>query len=486
MQFDRLYQFVINKLQISLPSYLTYHNAEHTRQVISNVELIASHEQLSEDEYLLVKTGALLHDTGFLQSHENHEELSCNYARKILPEFGYSHAQIDKICDMIYATRLPQTPHDLLSKILCDADLFYLGDENYAERAEKLESEMRHLHLLSENANWVNSQIQFLTQHRYFTPYAISTKETGKQSNLAVLKEKADKMVQSKEHHSNFDLMKDIVQMILGVTLAAIALKGFLMPNHFFDGGITGIALLLHETTHQPIGIFLLLLNLPLMIAGYYLVGLKFSIRMALAIVLLVFVLQFLPNFTLTNDKLLISIFGGVFIGTGVGLVMRSGAALDGIEVAALYTLKRTSFTITEIIMAINIIIFSIAALKFGIESALYSILTYFAATRCIDYVVEGIQAYMGVTIISSKSEMIKYQLVNKLGKGITIYKGERGFLPGKFNISNDCDIIFTVVTRLELRRLKNLINDIDPAAFVFANSIRETMGGVIKRIKSH
>ena len=140
-----------------------------------------------------------------------------------------------------------------------------------------------------------------------------------------------------------------------------------------------------------------------------------------------------------------------------LGLVMRAGAALDGIEVLALYTLKRTSFTITEIILGINILIFTIAALEVGMENALYSILTYFAATRSIDYVVEGLQAYTGVTIISGESEAIKYEIVNKLGRGITVYKGERGFLPGNFEVSADCDIIFTVITRLELRKLKIL-----------------------------
>jgi uncharacterized membrane-anchored protein YitT (DUF2179 family) len=193
-----------------------------------------------------------------------------------------------------------------------------------------------------------------------------------------------------------------------------------------------------------------------------------------------------LPDVALTSDKLLISIFGGVFLGIGIGLIMRAGAALDGIEVLALYTLKRTSFTISEIILGINILIFSIAAFKFGIETALYSVLTYFAATRCIDYVVEGIQAYTGVTIISGKSEVIKFQLVNRLGRGITVYKGERGFLPGKFEISADCDIIFTVITRLELRKLKTLVYEVDPKAFVFANTIREASGGIIKRRHQH
>jgi uncharacterized membrane-anchored protein YitT (DUF2179 family) len=196
--------------------------------------------------------------------------------------------------------------------------------------------------------------------------------------------------------------------------------------------------------------------------------------------------LTLLPSYALTDDKLLISIFGGVFLGIGIGLVMRAGAALDGIEVLALYTLKRTSFTITEIILGINILIFTIAALEVGINNALYSMLTYFAATRSIDYVVEGLQAYTGVTIISSESEAIKYEIVNKLGRGITVYKGERGFLPGNFEVSADCDIIFTVITRLELRKLNNLIRDVDPKAFVFASTIKEASGGIIKRRHKH
>ena len=184
--------------------------------------------------------------------------------------------------------------------------------------------------------------------------------------------------------------------------------------------------------------------------------------------------------------SIIVAVFGGAFLGIGIGLVMRAGAALDGIEVLAFYTMKRTSFTITEIVLGINIIIFSVAALKFGIETSLYSVLTYFAATKTIDYVVEGIQAYTGMTIISAKSEEIKHQLVNNLGRGITVYKGERGFLPGKFDVNADCDIIYTVVTRLEMRKLKNLIYEIDSEAFVFANTIKEASGGIIKSRVKH
>jgi uncharacterized membrane-anchored protein YitT (DUF2179 family) len=274
--------------------------------------------------------------------------------------------------------------------------------------------------------------------------------------------------------------------MIIGVVLAATALHRFLVPNHFFDGGITGISLLVHELYHFNLAATLCLFNFPLIVLAYYIVGKSFAYRTFIISILLGVALYFIPCAAITQDKLLISVFGGVILGLGAGLIMRSGAALDGIEVLALYTLRKTSFTIAEIILGINTIIFSIAAFAFGVETALYSILTYFAASRTIDYVVEGIQSYTGVTIISAESEQIKDKLVNALGRGITIYKGERGYLPGDFTASADCDIIFTVITRLELRKLMNVVNAIDPKAFVFASSIKEAAGGVLKRLHKH
>ena len=282
------------------------------------------------------------------------------------------------------------------------------------------------------------------------------------------------------------ELTQDALFILAGVVIASFALKNFLVPNHFFDGGVTGVSLLVHELYDFDLAIVIMLFNLPLVIISYFSVGKSFAMKTFISVVLLGIALTVIPNYPVTTDKLLISIFGGVFLGIGIGMVMRAGAALDGIEVLALYTLKRTSFTITEIILGINIIIFTIAALEFGIETALYSILTYFAATRSIDYVVEGLQAYTGVTIISGKSEDIKHELVNNLGRGITVYKGERGFLPGNFEVSTDCDIIFTVITRLELRKLHNLVHNVDPQAFIFANTIKEASGGIIKRRHKH
>lgn len=278
----------------------------------------------------------------------------------------------------------------------------------------------------------------------------------------------------------------DLIQAGIGILLAAFALNRFLVPNHFFDGGITGISLLVHELTHFNLALIIFLFNLPLIIASYYVVNRKFALKTFLVTTLLGICLLMMPVGAMTDDKLLVSLFGGVFLGIGAGLVMRAGAALDGIEVLALYTLRKTSFNISEIILAINVLIFSIAAVFFGIETALYSVLTYFAATRTINYVVEGLQSYTGVTIISSQSELIKDTLVNEFNRGITVYKGERGFLPGSYNVSTNCDIIFTVITRLELRRLSNLVSTIDPSAFIFASTIKEASGGVLKQIHRH
>jgi uncharacterized membrane-anchored protein YitT (DUF2179 family)/predicted metal-dependent HD superfamily phosphohydrolase len=485
MQYEQAYSFIMTKLEKDLPAQLVYHNAQHTKQVIAAAEQLALAEGIAGEELVLLKTAALFHDTGFLHQAAGHEEFSCKVAKEQLPGFGYSPAQVEAICKMIMATRLPQSPGDNLSEILCDADLYYLGTDQYAATADKLFQEFKKLGSIKSAAEWDFMQVEFLSAHQYFTQAAKTELEETKHVTLKQLKEKHSNKV-SGGHNKSVEFLQDMVLTVLGVSIAGIALKLFLVPNLFFDGGITGLSLLLHEIYHYNLGVVILCLNIPLIAASYFTVGKKFALRTLLSVVLLGVCLLVIPNYAITADKLLISIFGGVFLGIGIGLVMRAGAALDGIEVLALYTLKRTSFTITEIILGINVIIFSIAAFRFGIETALYSILTYFAATRSIDYVVEGLQAYTGVTIVSGKSDSIKYQLVNKLGRGITVYKGERGFLPGQYNVSSDCDIIFTVITRLELRRLKNLVYEVDPAAFVFASTIKEASGGVLKRRQHH
>ncbi|MEO7922919.1 MAG: YitT family protein [Chitinophagaceae bacterium] len=486
MQYQQVYSFLMPKLDKEVSTRFMYHNAGHTRNVIAAVEELAGTENISGDELVLLKTAALFHDAGFLEKAEGHEEISCRLAREYLPAYDYSPVQVEKICRAIMATQLPQHPVDHLGEILADADLFYLGKENYKKNADILFQEFRTAGVIRTEEEWLLKQKEFLSNHHYFTNSARKLLEEGKQQTLKGLATGTPAHPVQHKVKDGIRLLEDTILTLLGITIAGIALKLFLVPNHFFDGGVTGISLLVHEIYGFNLGLVILVLNFPLIVISYFSVGKRFAFRTLVSVILLGVCLLLIPNYALTADKLLISIFGGVFLGIGIGLIMRTGAALDGIEVLALYTLKRTSFTITEIILAINIVIFTIAGFRFGIETALYSILTYFAATRCIDYVVEGLQAYTGVTIVSAQSETIKYQLVNKMGRGITVYKGERGYLPGKYEISSDCDIIFTVITRLELRKLKNLVYEVDPDAFVFANTIREASGGIIKRRQAH
>jgi len=285
------------------------------------------------------------------------------------------------------------------------------------------------------------------------------------------------------EHNSSvYRHFQDLLYAISGILFATFALKSFLVPNHFIDGGVTGISLFLHEVFHINIAAVIIFTNLPFIIMGVIQVNKWFAIKSFVCISLFAICLLYIPFPIITNDNLLISIFGGFFLGLGIGLAMRAGFALDGIEVLALYTLKKTSFKISEIILGINVVIFILAAFHFQLSIALYAMLTYFVATRTIDYVIEGLEEYTGVTIISGHSEIIKEKLVKDFGRGITIYKGERGFLKESFETSNDCDIIFAVVTRFEVRRMRIMVQEIDSKAFVFTNAIREVAGGVLKK----
>ena len=203
----------------------------------------------------------------------------------------------------------------------------------------------------------------------------------------------------------------------LGILFCGFALKSFLVPNQFFDGGVTGISLLIHELYHINIAYVIILANIPFIIMGAYQINKRFAWRTFAAVVGLGLCLLFIPYPQVTSDKLLVSIFGGVFMGIGIGLSIRGGCALDGVEILALYTGKKISFTISEIILGINIIIFLIAATKLGLPTAMYSILTYYTASRTTNFVIEGLEEYTGVTIISGQSQLIKEKLVMELGR---------------------------------------------------------------------
>jgi uncharacterized membrane-anchored protein YitT (DUF2179 family) len=279
--------------------------------------------------------------------------------------------------------------------------------------------------------------------------------------------------------------VKNLMHLVLGTALAVLAMKGFMIPNKFMDGGVTGISILLHEIFHINISLLVIVLNIVFIYLGYIRIGKTFAVQTTIAVVLLSLGLLFVDIQPITTDKLLIAIFGGILIGTGVGLVIRGGGVIDGAEVIAVFTQRRTGFSNSEIVMLFNTIIFSVAAFQFGIETAMYSIITYFAATRATNYVVDGIEEFTALNIISTQEEEVKSFLVNDLGKGITVYKGERGYLPGSFEIRTECQIIVTIVTRLEIKQIEDALMLIDPKAFVFVQTIKEATGGLLKT-KAH
>jgi uncharacterized membrane-anchored protein YitT (DUF2179 family)/predicted metal-dependent HD superfamily phosphohydrolase len=483
MQVEAAIDFIIQKLKTELPSNLVYHNVHHTTEVLKHVTELAKLEGIGANELKLLRTAAAFHDAGFIEVYNGHEAVSCKYAVELLPQFGYGETEILAIQHLIMATKIPQSPTNKLAQILCDADLYYLGTDDYGSFSQKLYAEFLDQEMVEDKMDWQRQQIVFLSSHQYFTKTAQTILFNKQKKNQIVLEANTESPHTIKHHESTFT---DVLVIIAGVIITAFALQGFLVPNKFFDGGITGISLLIHELYHFNLAYVIVLANIPFIIMAAYAVNRGFAIKSFFCIALLGVCLLY-PDFpVVTDDKLLVSVFGGFFLGLGIGLTMRAGCAVDGIEVLALYTLRRSSFTISEIILGLNIIIFSLAAFEFGPQTALYSMLTYFTASKTIDYVIEGIQAYTGVTIISGKSEEVKHKLVNELGRGITVYKGERGYLPGKFDVHDDCDIIFTIITRLEMRKLKNMVADVDPNAFVFASTIKETSGGIIKRRHVH
>jgi len=275
-------------------------------------------------------------------------------------------------------------------------------------------------------------------------------------------------------------LVRDVFFMAAGILSAAFGLESFLLPNDFIDGGATGISLLISELADIPLYILLITVNIPFVYLGYKVIGRNFAIKTAIAITGLAITVAFVHFPQITHDKLLVSVFGGFFLGAGIGLSVRGGAVIDGTEVLAIFLSKKLGTTIGDFIIMFNVLVFSAAAYLLSVETALYSMITYLVASKALDFVIEGIEEYTGVTIVSPHSEEIRMMIMEKIGRGLTVYKGKRGF--GSHGERNDIDIIYTVVTRLELNKLNTEIEKIDPHAFVVMNSVKDTRGGMIKK----
>ncbi|MFL6227916.1 MAG: YitT family protein [Pyrinomonadaceae bacterium] len=269
--------------------------------------------------------------------------------------------------------------------------------------------------------------------------------------------------------------------IIAGILSAGLGLKGFLLSSRFIDGGVTGISMLVSDVSGIPLSILILVINLPFIALGYKQVGKAFAARSALAIggLSLCLVLIHFPD--VTPDKLLTAVFGGFFIGAGIGLAMRGGAVLDGTEIAALLVSRRSHLLkVGDVILVLNVVIFVAAAFFLGVESALYSILTYFAASKMVDFLIHGIEEYTAVVIVSAQGDTIREAIVRDLRRGVTIYRGYGGLTGAEHRI------LLCVVTRLEIGGVRRIVEEIDEGAFVLVHPVSDVSGGTLKHHALH
>jgi uncharacterized membrane-anchored protein YitT (DUF2179 family) len=255
-----------------------------------------------------------------------------------------------------------------------------------------------------------------------------------------------------------------------------MGLKGFLLSSNFIDGGVTGICMLLAKTSGLSLSVLLPLINLPFVVVGYRQMGPAFAARSTVGIAGLALALVFIPYPDVTPDLVLTAVFGGFFLGAGIGLAVRGGAVLDGTEIAALLISKRADLLrVGDVILGFNVVLFLVAMTVLGVDAALYSILTYLAAAKTIDFVLYGIDEYTAITVVSDANRTIRDRIAHDLGRGVTIYKGYGGMSGA------EQDILYCVVTRLEIGKVRAIVKDLDPRAFVVFHPLAGAEGGMVK-----
>jgi len=283
------------------------------------------------------------------------------------------------------------------------------------------------------------------------------------------------------DKRTSYTYISEYFQIALGIFLASIGLKAFLLPNDFLDGGVTGTAILVNsQFENLNISTLLILINIPFLILAYFTLSKRILIKSVFSIIGLALFIHFVEFDVITDDKLLISIFGGLFVGAGIGLTVKNGAVLDGSEILGVFLNDRFGFSIGQIILYFNIVLFSITAIVLSVETAMYSILTYIVTAKVIDLLIEGFEDFIGVMIVSKHNKQIKSAIINELGAGMTIYKGEKGY--GSSGELIDFNIIHTVINRIDIRKIHRLIDKIDPDAFFIEFDINHIKGGVLRR----
>lgn len=275
--------------------------------------------------------------------------------------------------------------------------------------------------------------------------------------------------------------LKKYLMLFIGSVIAAVGLEIFLVPNNIIDGGIVGISIMASHLTGISLSIFLVLLNLPFLYLGYVQIGKTFAISTLFSIVSLSYWVNFFhPIPELTNDLFLAAVFGGIIVGVGVGIIIRYGGSLDGTEIVAILLDKRTGFSVGEIIMFFNLFILTSAGLVFSWDKAMYSLVAYFIAFKVIDTTIEGLDESKAVMIVSDYPEEIADALMARLGRGVTILHGEGGYTKDKKHV------LYSVITRLEMAKLKSIVDEKDENAFVTINDVHEVMGGRFKKKAIH
>jgi len=281
------------------------------------------------------------------------------------------------------------------------------------------------------------------------------------------------------KHSKTYNFISEYGQIGIGIILASIGLKAFLLPNGFLDGGVTGIALLVRRFVDINLSYLLILFSIPFLLLGYYTVSKRIVIKSILSILGLALFIHFENFDTITDDKLLTSIFGGLFVGAGIGIAIRNGSVLDGSEILGVYLNDRFGISIGQIILVFNIILFSITALVISTEVALYSILTYIVTAKVTDLTIEGFEDFIGVTIVSKEYPKIKVAIMEQLGAGLTAYKGSKGY--GSKGQQEDFDIIHTIINRIDLKKMHRIIDEIDDTAFIIEFDVNNVKGGVLR-----
>ena len=275
--------------------------------------------------------------------------------------------------------------------------------------------------------------------------------------------------------------IKKYLFLFLGSIITAIGLEIFLVPNNVIDGGIVGISIMASALTGQPLGLFLVLLNIPFLYLGYKQIGKTFAFATSFSIISLsIWTSYFHPVAEITHDLFLAAIFGGIITGLGVGIIIRNGGSLDGPEIVAIIMDKRSGFSVGAIVMFMNLFILSSAGLIFGWDRAMYSLVAYFIIAKVIDIVIKGLDESNGVMIITSNPDEIAEALMARLGRGVTILHGEGGYT------GDPKKVLYCVVTRLEVDKLKAIVTEKDESAFVTINQVHDIMGGRFKKKAIH